>query len=571
MSVYKIINSELYNYRITNEVGDVFISSKHLHRLGLYELLDYDDTIHCNDSDVKRHNFTEIELVLAYEGLIHLGFTMELDVQDTLPLTKRFCYSELHDYLFKYDDSNFGCMLFGTRRTGKTILMKQAMKELIQADKKPIYVSVEKDAIDGDELCNYMKGLMLLGFDYIFIDEFTYATESLRLSTILTDHIGKKKVVFAATDSLMLRELSRTILFGRVHLIKTTYVSYKEYNHLFKVTSAIDYVRNGGILKSSQQYEEQHNLSIEEFREMGLDYVGSAIISNIVNCCEKFDLSQRYPALNDMTSSQISTLLYRTLQRCCEMPILKYLNRKIKSRDFGNLRDLLGKKSDILLSKNEIQTLEAILYKRMNLLEEVTFTQEQIDTALRLLKDIDCCVEYDSQIFVYPVCIRYAYACECILSIVEYLQHDTFSSIVTLGQMQMIIQQSVEGELLEQVVFLDSIKRKELPYKLRLEHTAEVDLVLNDTAYEIKRSEQNQLKFARWLFHPSIQKIPYLKNFVVLTNDKSEDVSCKLSDIYAELKRDQDIDYGQIVTVKFRNLSEFLLRDNNNKSNMNLF
>lgn len=158
------------------------------------------------------------EIVCSTLTDLPLGFTIHVGKFPKLPDTKRFCYNQLWNFL-NSDTSNRVAMLYGTRRTGKTILMQQTVNELIQSGipiKKIAFITIQKNAIDGNVLCDYVRHLLSFGVKYLFIDELTYVTGNLNWTSILSDNTPGKMVVLAATDSLMFKELTRTVLFDEV-------------------------------------------------------------------------------------------------------------------------------------------------------------------------------------------------------------------------------------------------------------------------------------------------------------------------------------------------------------------
>ena len=374
--------------------------------------------------------------------------------------------------------------------------------------------------------------------------------------------------MLAATDSLMLRELTKSILFERVCVLRTTYISFKEFHSIYPALSVIDYLRTGSVMRSSQIYEQQHDLSIEEYKKLNLEYVGSAIVDNVINCFNRFDLTSRYPFLSALSDTEIRTLLFKIMQKYCEVPTLRYLRKKIKSKDLGNLKDVVGRKYNYFFDEDTLRSLEEEVEGRLKFADTVQFKQEHVDEIFNLFRDLDCIVEFNSQYALIPVAIRYAYACDCIISLSKFLAKQLQPNEFNLVDAQTIIQDCVEGELIESIINLDSIKRGLHPYKLRINDTIEVDMILGDTAYEIKRSINNHLKFARWLISDEVAKKQGINHLVILTNAKSETVQCSRQMIQDDINNSRNGGANivlpgnpeEMFTIQFQNVSEFLLR-----------
>lgn len=541
MAFYKIIGSDNAKILIDSPLGKITLTENSIKGIcdkfdiNLYDLVDGDINVTDILKDGKPCSKFMIKMVCSTLIDLPLGFTVHVGKFSELPNTKRFCYKQLWDFL-NSGESNRVAMLYGTRRTGKTVLMQQAVNDLIQSgipSQKIVFMTIQKNAIDGNVLCDYVRHLLSFGIEYLFIDELTYVEGNLNWTSILSDNTPSKMIVLAATDSLMFKELTRTVLFERTKIVKTTYVSYNEFATIYQGASLIDYMQSGGILRSASEYLERYNFNFEEYSQYGLDYAGSAIIENIIGCFNRFELEQRYPNLNKMTDDRLRTFLFKWMQRYSEQLILRMFNRKLKSADVGNLMDCVNKKYPIeqdTVYSDIGKHLTQFLINRLHVNAFNDYTQAELDEIFSLMKDLDCIVEVDAAVYLLPIALRYSYAYETIKVLT-----DEFNFLCTeykipfdLEEARTIIQNCVQGILLESVIFIDLKKLGYLPRKWHDNDThAEIDLIMKDAAYEIKHNHKIELYQCRWLVHSKTLNscMPQSLNLITLCKEE-KDIVC---------------------------------------------
>lgn len=168
--------------------------------------------------------------------------------------------------------------------------------------------------------------------------------------------------------------------------------------------------------------------------------------------------------------------------------------------------DFVSKGKNAIVAKAERVDIEAELTKRLAAwigVEQFTgYTQEELDEAVAVIEDLDCVVRIDGIMYLIPIALRYGYAYEAILMLMEEYQDvcAKFSLPFSQNEAKKITQDTVEGILLESVVMIDLYKSGYDFWKWRDRETqAEIDLVIGQGLYEIKRSSKVELYQCRWL------------------------------------------------------------------------
>ena len=145
-------------------------------------------------------------------------------------------------FLFEVND-RMGMLLFGARRTGKSVSIFQAIKELNVDYDKVMYLECNS-TLKTFEVIDYLIPLYESGkIKYLFIDEATLISDVIEYSNYLIDRFNRIKVVLSGSSSFVLM-FGKTKLLGRCHKIYPTYISFKEWKYL-GMGGIWDYVQNG--------------------------------------------------------------------------------------------------------------------------------------------------------------------------------------------------------------------------------------------------------------------------------------------------------------------------------------
>ena len=259
---------------------------------------------------------------------------------------KRYIFTDLMDFLCK--PSHDICALYGLRRTGKSVLMRQAMRELIEKNvAKPneiAYITFGRntDSTDVEIIQDIREKKDVI--KYFFIDEISYIKMHLEnnLLNLLSDEFATKgiKIVIAGTFSFALKLLSNDVLFDRMQKIDTTYFSFKEAYEVFGY-SIEHFTQYGGIIMNP----DNKKISPKE-------YMKTAITDNIVNSLIRSDKLYEIGYLDKKVDRAIgdekalklrlTTLIKRVVDNYMKLLIYKDIVKcNYRFSDIGNLAQLI--------------------------------------------------------------------------------------------------------------------------------------------------------------------------------------------------------------------------------------
>ena len=188
---------------------------------------------------------------------------------------KRVQFNTLMDYL-RADDVRVG-ILYGLRRTGKTVLMYQAAAQLGFSNCELITLTKNSTY---EELISTLNDCKAKGIKYVFLDEITAMPNLLSFIAILSDAYASRnfRIVISGTYSYVLAMSDKNELYDRNTLIRTSYISFSEFKQLFPAASLQTYISYGGVLARSVFYAEDESERITKINK----YIDTSISSNIV-------------------------------------------------------------------------------------------------------------------------------------------------------------------------------------------------------------------------------------------------------------------------------------------------
>lgn len=410
----------------------------------------------------------------------------------------RDSYHELMKYIHGHNDRHI-MALFGLRRTGKTVMMLQAMRYLPM--EKTILLRAERH--DGVE---DIHPILRANPDckYIFIDEATRLHNFVNTASVLADHyaMAGKKVIIAGTDSFGIALANQDELYDRCNMIHTTYISFAEYHRLLH-RGLDDYMKYGGTLTPESFYNP----------EKSDEYINSSIINNISHGLEQIGRDGAYDELRKYRDSKEFKSL---IQKIIEIDNRKFTDNMVrkmfKSHDFGSLVDLIAKHPsefpiDAKIFKSEKfqnlvrEQLEIKNVEETKFLKTTSYTAVQ--EAIDYLKKIDVLYEIKDEtkgeqyipasvweneknkdnrsfIFTQPG-LRYSQLQKesWLFSLKPLL--DCFQNDIA-RKLEDTLRNDIEGKLLENIIFVQLAKNKKIHTEFMI---SKYNAIVNSRAHEI--------------------------------------------------------------------------------------
>ena len=311
---------------------------------------------------------------------------------------KRDCFDLIMDYLLSDNKESKVCAIFGLRRTGKTVLMKQCIENLPENVKNTAELITCNINTDFYEIANHINEQIDNGYKYFFIDEITYSKNFQELGEILSDQfvsIKDARIVITGTDSLGLILPAATNMYDRVMFVNTTYTPFSEYSRLVNCNSIDEYIKKGAVLN----YDTTPFIEYKNYEE----YVRTAIVSNIINSIKKSEGTRKYPAaLTELyRQEELENAIQRMINKYSQEITLNSLREQISIPPLNASVKLIANDSsspDLSILKNI--DIEKVCNKAAELLGiiqnkelKITLTKEHETQLKDFLKEIDVVTE----------------------------------------------------------------------------------------------------------------------------------------------------------------------------------
>ena len=419
---------------------------------------------------------TNMAIGFAHENLLDYSFNTKVsygmdlyNVVSTIEnYRKRFEYEKLNSFL---KDDTYGkvFILYGIRRTGKTTMTYQAIRDLSFNDFiNAAYIRVT-NTNTFEEVDKDINFLVKFGFKYIFIDEITQLEDFISSSSILSDIYGfQAKIVLSGTDSLGFLFATNNELYDRAIMLHTTFIPYKEFNYLLENSSIDQYIEYGGTLSKDGA---DYNKKVFDGKYQYNEYTNTAIAKNIEHSLRVYQNGNHFSSLKALyEKGELVNVINRLIEDVNHEFAVKTIERDFKSHDYGSLKELLRKEKNTDDVRYALDTAnsEQIVSLLMNALEilnkkerEIPISEEAIKEIeeylylLDVLKDINyvnIATNYleKRKVFVEPG-LRYAQGTE----LLEILMNDEEVSklpreIKTIIKEKLI--SDIKGRLLEEIV-----------------------------------------------------------------------------------------------------------------------
>lgn len=272
--------------------------------------------------------------------MVDFEITNISDIHDNYP-QKRDCLSSLLDYL-KAENNSKVCILYGLRRTGKTVLLKQALLSLDTKEKKKAVFITCNHNTDFYNILSYIKDSIKAGKKYYFIDEITYAKNFQNLAEILSDSFVANynaKIILTGTDSLGLALPSHYNLYDRAIFIHTTYTSFAEFSRIMNNNSTDFYIKHGNTLSPNSPFS--------SFKAT-CEYIETSIVSNIISSLEKSEGIRSYPpSLTELYDNrELDNAIQRIINQYSQTITIRALRKQFELSPLENAINALTKRSD---------------------------------------------------------------------------------------------------------------------------------------------------------------------------------------------------------------------------------
>ena len=366
---------------------------------------------------------------------------------------KRFCFEDLNEFCTSENDMQV-MALYGLRRTGKSTLMCQQIIELNDYD-NTVWMQC-----DGKDDMQDIKDVIFENKDkkYFFIDEITKVSNFIQTASVLSDiyAVMDKKIIFSGTDSLGIYQVEGEELLDRMHKISTTYIPYKEFNHLFEDKGLEDYIKHGGTLTNGNTFYNKDNVDL---------YTNSAIARNIEHSLEHTGRGGEFGILSAMyDADEFTSFINKIVELHNRTFLLKTIRKSFISHDMGSLKNFIEKgKLPIadpkpLYDKNFLSSVE----KALEIKDELTITPtpDMVKQANKYLQALDVILplpDTDEVIFTQPG-IRYAQMEKQIEMLMLHPIMKEAYNVTEREALAVKLRQDIQGQLLEDIIFYQLYK-----------------------------------------------------------------------------------------------------------------
>ncbi|MDO5407457.1 MAG: AAA family ATPase [Eubacteriales bacterium] len=517
---------------------------------------------------------------------------------------KRFCYKSLMGFLLTKGKDI--CALSGIRRTGKTVLILQAINDLIQTyhieAKRISYITIgEKNDIDDQKLLSMIDQFAAQGIKYVFVDEISYLDMEMEDNclNLLADRLAKAgmKIVIAGTFSYAIKLLAKETLFDRMKQIDTTYFSFKEAHEVFG--QDIDtFIKYGGVI----------NFDEDEKKMTPSDYMETAVVQNIVKSIfkseKKYDLLLTLPEKLKKGKSEeeskaiIASLIRITIDNYMKALVVgKLINKPVyKFSDIGKLSNVIRQRSEQENVQDEMLDVINLDSKHYyQVLADYLGNSKQVpietfQNIIKILEEIsvkqDIYLE-DGNVSVFvPNYLRYGLCDRIIKIIAEEVREETGAryDAALAGEILM-------GSIQEAICYLDLKRANHVDFDMyrSMDGSCEIDLIIRDkekkqmALYELKHSDKQVDEQAKHLVNREfVREVEQnlgcvVSRYHVLYNGPKKTVTINPAELYQELE-ERSMELGKIgnaekwerlaqsarvqkwepVKVQYENMTEFL-------------
>ena len=342
------------------------------------------------------------------------GIRLRNAIEEAKALPRRDCFGGLRRHLAH--PAGKVVLLSGLRRTGKTVMAKQACAELPEAElERTALLNISQGrAVSSLPVYALVDELYDDGYRCFIVDESTSMIDFPAWAKAMADGPAARgcRIVLLGRDSLSMWLARREFLEGRCNEIRTTRIPFHEWRRLLgsggQRLTVKDYVRCGGILDFDGLAADPALVSEAacSFRDAtSVDfYVYSAIALNIQNALARHASGTGFGILRPLwEEGRLAEAIARVVQDQNHALAQQALRRRFAQSGFFEAYKAAGeldRKSKACVTARKEAVLQAI-EDRLCLAEEgIAITRKESETILKYLRRIN--VFEDADVLLMP-------------------------------------------------------------------------------------------------------------------------------------------------------------------------
>lgn len=467
----------------------------------------------------------------------------------------RNVYGSVLEYLTNIDrDNKFRvCILHGIRRTGKTTIIHQSIKYLLESgvdNSLAAYILVNTE-IDIEDFKDYI--LRVVGeipLKYIFIDEITNVRGLSGDSQWISDLIVSRgtRVVITGTDSLALQFTANQGLNTRYIDIEMEPLSYSEHVRLIDDVDVLEYARVGGIFTNELS---KYNVAKQ--------FIYGAISANIVRSIERNNdraleswLEKVPSVVSKIINENMKLVTIRAIRRAFNLG----LGRAIKS--VGNeVRLKVDSRERIINAINKaipVDDTTGISNTELNIVYNYMRN-------MGLIKRLYDFKEVNAMDIITMPGLVYVYGRHIVANLMvrDLISSDIITDKLAIEIKNKILEQ-LKGDIIEGIILVANHKKfvSESDFNNRVcfyrdKDTAEIDMltILSGDChmYEVKRGSKIVPNQRRWLIDSVVNKDVGLRANIVSRNVLYNGVSSivKIGSADKNIKEDDEKRFKNVI------------------------
>lgn len=450
---------------------------------------------------------------LQFSTYVRVGEQLDSMAATVAKYKKRDCYALLHDYVFgEQQDKVF--ILYGLRRTGKTTLIRQIIFNMKPEERWKVAFIQIKSTDTLSDINADLRTLEANGYQYIFVDEVTLMEDFIEGAALFSDiYVGSgMKLVLSGTDSLGFIFTKHEQLYDRCIMLHTTFIPYREFEHVLGIQGIDNYIRYGGTMSISGV---NYNNSTFTTKQSTDEYIDSAIARNIQHSLKHYQDGGHFRNLYDLyEKGELTSAINRVVEDINHRFTKEVLTRTFSSHDLSlSARNLLHDRENPvdLYQTIDREAVTATLKSMLDILDKEEQETEIEETHAAQIKEyltlLDLLMEvelrylphvnrHDSITVITQPGLRYAQATALINSMLLDEQFSALSAVERKRISERILSE-IQGRMMEDIVLLETKLAKPDKEVFQLQFAVgEFDMVVADAEtltckiYEIKHSKE---------------------------------------------------------------------------------